>query len=150
MENKFMIWPAIKIVVLLGALIAGLFASPLDHFPLAVRAFIGLVGAAMGALFSLGFLLLHHVAWPKKRKWEMPTWSSGLVSPWQWIHLFSMAILSISVGEWVALFFRYGWHESTQSLIFFGVGAGMWVGVRLGVFIFKSRIPASPCSEISA
>jgi hypothetical protein len=142
-ENKFMIWPGIKTVVLLGALITGLFASPVDHFPLAVRAFIGLVGAALGAIFSLGFLLLHHVVWPKKRKWEMPAWSNGLVSPWQWIHLFSMAILSIGVGQCLAISFRYGWRESTQSVVFLGVGAGMWVGVRFGFFIFRSRVSAS-------
>ncbi|MFM0045464.1 hypothetical protein PQQ99_15500 [Paraburkholderia sediminicola] len=150
MANKFTVSSAIKVVVILGALVAGLFASPLDHFPLAVRAFIGLVGAVMGALFSLGFLLLHHLAWPKKRKWGMPTWSNGLLSPWQWMHIFSMAILSMSAGEWVALFLRYGWRESTQSLVFFGIGGGMWVGVRLAVFIFKSRIPASSCSKMSA
>jgi hypothetical protein len=51
----------IKLVALSGALSAGLFASPLDTFSIEVRMFIGLVGAAMGGLGSLGFLLLHHL-----------------------------------------------------------------------------------------
>jgi hypothetical protein len=141
-ENKLRIWPVIKLVALSGALSAGLFASPLDTFSIEVRMFIGLVGVAMGGLGSLGFLLLHHLVWPKARKWKVPAWSNGLLSPWQWVHFFATALLSMSLGEWFAFLFKYGWYESTQSCVFFGMGLGMWVGARLGIMIFKSRVPA--------
>jgi hypothetical protein len=121
-----------------------LIASPLDTFSIDVRLFIGLVGEAMGGLGSLAFLLLHHLVWQSEIKWKTPGWSDGLLLPWQWVHFFAMTLLSMSVGEWFIFLLKYGWRESTQPFVFFGMGLGMWLGVRLGMVISKSTVPPPP------
>ena len=148
-----MIWPVIKIIVLTSALVAGLCAPPItlpiDYSTLEDQIFMGLVGAAVGGGGTLWFLLLHHLVWPRARKWELPTWSNGLRSPWQWLHLASMSILLMSISIEFAFFVKYGRVGSVPNSVLFGMGGGLWIGVRLGFSIFKSRIPASSCSKMS-
>jgi hypothetical protein len=152
-ENKLNVWPAIKVALLavafpfgafaFGAFDAGLTTRQPVVLPIETLIFIAILQGAVGIFLCLWVFLGNHFIWPKTKKWGMPTWSGGLMSPWQSLNFFSIILLAMGVGSGISLYVKYGWRESAHSLFLFGTAAGVQIGVRLGIKLFRSRCPAS-------
>ncbi|MBK3778824.1 MULTISPECIES: hypothetical protein [Paraburkholderia] len=142
MANKLMFWPAIKVVVLTVVFVAGLSVQPVANMPFESWVFLGGLAGAMGFFLALCALLLNHLFWPKAKKWRLPGWSNGLLSPWQLIDFYSTVLLVVVASSGLSLWAKHGWREATLALFPFGMACGIWIGVRLGIVIFKSRMPA--------
>ena len=93
-----MIWPAIKLVLVSGAFAAGLI-TPLVALPIEKWIFFAALEGAMGILITLWVILLNHLVWPKAKKWGMPTWSGGVILPWQFMNIVAMIGLAMGVSS---------------------------------------------------
>ena len=128
--------------MLLVVLVAGLSVQPVANMPLGSWVFIGALASAMGFFLALCVLFLNHLFWPKGKKWGLPAWSNVLLSPWQLFDFYSMVLMVVVVSSGFSLWAKHGWREATLALFPLGMACGIWIGVRLGVVIFKSRVPA--------